>query len=135
MQARNQSRGKVILVTGINVAIALLHFATGSQYRGPFPEFVNGYLIDILLPFGFYFLLSLNETRVPLLKSWIAKSLPVFGAASLVELSQCFGVAIFGETCDPMDFVMYGTGVLLASILDTKVFPKIFTFWRPESPT
>ena len=121
--------GKKVVVISIVIPVALLHFLTGSNYRGPYPAFVNGYLIDILLPLSFYFLLCLVE--LPLLRSWVVKSVLVFGAAGSVELAQFFGVPVFGRTYDPVDFVMYGAGVLLAAILDTAVFPRLFKFWAP----
>ena len=120
---------KRVVVVSIVIPTALLHFLTGSNYRGPYPAFVNGYLIDILLPLGFYFLLCLVE--LPVLRSWVVKSALVFGAASSVELAQFFGVPIFGRTYDPVDICMYGAGVILAAILDTVVFPRLFEFWTP----
>ena len=111
--------------------IALIHFFTGSNYKGPYPGFVNGYLLDILVPFGFYFLLCLS--KFPLLKSWIVKSILVFVVASFTEIAQFFGVPIFGQTFDPVDFVMFGIGVILAAILDIIVFPRIFDFWTPKA--
>ena len=62
---------KTVVIIAIMIPIALLHFVTGSHYSGPFPLFVNGYLIDILLPFGLYFLLCLNDNVI--LNSWIVK--------------------------------------------------------------
>ncbi len=129
MKGQRPIIGKKVVVISIVIPVALLHFLTGSNYRGPYPAFVNGYLIDILLPLSFYFLLCLVE--LPLLRSWVVKSVLVFGAASSVEAAQFFGVPIFGQTYDPMDFVMYGAGVLLAAILDTVVFPRLFKFWAP----
>lgn len=122
---------KMAVIVGVNLAIALLHFVTGSNYTGPYPAFVNGYLLNILIPFGFYLLLCLNEVSV--LRSWIVKGALVFGAASFVEIAQFFGVPLLGRTFDPLDFVMYGLGVILAAILDTTVFPTIFDFWTPEA--
>lgn len=129
-ESRRVVRRRAVVVT-INVAIALLHFVTGSNYRGPFPAFVNGYLLNILIPFGFYFLLCLTE--LSLLRSWIVKSILVFGAAAFVEIAQFFGVPLFGRTYDPVDFAMSGLGVMLAAILDTTVFPRIFEFWTPQA--
>lgn len=122
---------KKVVITSIMILIALTHFFTGSNYKGPYPEFVNGYLLDILVPFGFYFLLCL--IKFPLLKSWIVRSILVFGVASFTEMAQFFGVPIFGQTFDPMDFVMFGMGVILAVILDIIVFPRIFDFWIPKA--
>jgi len=122
---RTSRRTAVIVI--MNVTIALLHFVTGSSYQGPFPEFVNGYLLDILIPCGFYFLLSLS--KVPLLRSWVVRSLLMFGVGSGVEIAQFFGAPLFGRTFDPLDFVMYGLGAALAAVLDLVVFPRIFGFW------
>jgi len=122
---------KKIVITSIMILIALIHFFTGSNYKGPYPGFVNGYLLDILVPFGFYFLLCLS--KFPLLKSWIVKSILVFGAASFTEIAQFFGVPIFGRTFDPVDFVMFGMGVILAVIFDIIMFPRIFDFWTPKA--
>lgn len=36
------------------------------------------------------------------------------------------------ETFDPLDFVMYGLGGILAAICDRLLFPGIFTFWKTE---
>jgi len=122
---------KKVVITSIMILIALIHFFTGSNYKGPYPGFVNGYLLDILVPFGFYFLLCLS--KFPLLKSWIVKSILVFGAASFTENAQFFGVPIFGRTFDPVDFVMFGMGVILAVIFDIIMFPRIFDFWTPKA--
>jgi glycopeptide antibiotics resistance protein len=121
---------KMVVVVCLVVPIALLHFFTGSAYRGPWPEFVNGYLLDILVPFAFYFLLVLPE--MPLLKPWPVKALLVFGAGASVEIAQYFGAPILGQTFDPLDFVMYGLGVGLAAFVDVMVFPRVFGFWAPR---
>jgi hypothetical protein len=122
---------KKIVVVSVVIPVALLHFLTGSNYRGPYPGFVNGYLLDILLPLAFYFLLCLG--KFSLLRSWAVKGILVFGVGAVVEIAQFFGVPIFGRTFDPMDFVMYGLGVIFAAILDTTVFPRVFNFWAPKA--
>jgi hypothetical protein len=122
-----------ILIVCVNVSIALLHFVAGSHYAGPLPKFVNGYLLDILVPFGLYFLLCASEKKLKFLKPWYVKTALVFLAGSSVEISQFFGVPIFGETFDPMDFVMYALGGILAAIFDKLLFPKIFKFWNPAA--
>jgi len=131
MKATPQMIRKRVVIVSLVIPIALLHFATGTHYRGPYPGFVNGYLLDILVPFSFYFLLCLSEFS--LLSSWIVKSILVFGAGSSVEIAQFFGVPIFGQTFDPVDFIMYGIGIMVAVVLDTTVFPRIFEFWTPEA--
>ena len=124
---------KRILIVTIMIVIALLHLVTGSHYRGPYPLFVNGYLLDILIPMGFYLLLCLSE--MPGLDSWLVKGILVFGAALGAEMVQLKGVPFLGRTYDPLDILMYGVGVALAVLLDLFIFPKLFRFWnsRPES--
>jgi hypothetical protein len=131
LAATQQMFRKKIVIVSVVIPVALLHFFTGSNYRGPYPGFVNGYLLDILLPLAFYFLLCLG--KFSLLRSWIVKSILVFGVGAVVEIAQFFGVPIFGRTFDPVDFGMYGIGVIFAAILDTTVFPRVFNFWAPEA--
>jgi hypothetical protein len=126
----DRSLGKRVVVVVISVAVGLLHFVTGTSYRGPFPAFVNGYLIDILLPMSLYFLLSLTEHS--LFRSWVVKALSVFGVGVAVETAQFFGAPLLGRTFDPLDYVMYAAGVLLAAFLDVFLFPRLFSFWGPE---
>ena len=130
MKATVRSRGKKVLVVCIVVPIALLHFVTGSAYHGPWPELVNGYLMDVLVPLAFYLLLCLPE--IPQLQPWPVKALLVFGAAASVEVAQFLGVPILGRTFDPLDFVMYGLGVALAVLLDTVVLPRVLPSWAAE---
>lgn len=124
---------KRVVIVAIMIPIALLHFLTGSHYRGPFPLFVNGYLLDILIPFGFYFLLCLNEGFI--MKSWLFKGMLIFVAAASVEIAQYLGIPLLGRTFDPMDINMYALGVLLAILCDSLLFPRLFAFWRtgPQS--
>jgi hypothetical protein len=120
---------KTVIVCCVVIPTALLHFFTGNNYRGPRPAFVNGYSLDILVPSAFYFLLCPQEYS--LLRYWTVKAILIFGAASSVEIAQLFGVPILGRTFDPVDFIMYGLGVMLAVIVDTLVFSRVFEFWTP----
>jgi hypothetical protein len=126
-------QGKKARVTiAIMVPIAMLHFVTGKSYTGPFPDFVNGYLIDILLPFGLYFLLSPQDAVVPVLRRWWVKALPVLAIGYAVETAQLFGVPILGRTFDPLDYLAYTAGVSLAVTTDIMLLPRLFSFWVPE---
>jgi hypothetical protein len=115
------------------IPVALLHFVTGRAYKGPYPEFVNGYLLDILLPFALYFLLCPQDAIFRFLRPWFVKGLPVFAIGFSVEVAQFYGVPIFGRTFDPLDFVMYGMGVMLAAIIDTTALSQILHFWAPKA--
>jgi hypothetical protein len=130
---KRQSKKSIVTVC-IMVPIALLHFVTGKSYTGPYPEFVNGYLIDILLPFGLYFLLSPQDAVKPVLRRWWVKALPVLAIAYAVETAQLFGAPILGRTFDPLDYLAYTLGVILAVTADKMVFPRLFSFWlaQPE---
>ena len=123
---------KMIVIVGIMIPIALLHFLTGSHYQGPFPLFVNGYLLDILLPMGFYLLLCLNDRLI--FSSWLIKGLSVFGAAVAVEMAQRMGIPLLGRTYDSLDILMYALGVALAVVFDLILFPKVFPFWKSGLP-
>lgn len=48
------------VVVGICLVVGLLHFVAGPRYGGPWPGFVRGYLIDILLPLALYLLLGVS---------------------------------------------------------------------------
>ena len=98
------------------IFVGLLHFLTGSKYCGPFPVFVNGYMIDVLLPFVMYLVLGISELSI--LQSGITRSIFVFAIGAVVETLQYFGVPIFGRTFDPLDYLMYGIGIGLAVIFE-----------------
>jgi hypothetical protein len=130
--ARRQ-KGKTKVAVAIAVPVALLHFVTGPGYRGPWPDFVNGYLIDIMLPFSVYFLLAPQDAVYPMLRPWWVKALPVFAIGVTVETAQYLGIHLLGETFDPLDFVAYGAGVALAALVDTQIFAGVFEFWKPRA--
>ena len=123
---------KSIVGIAILVPVVLLHFVTGRAYRGPYPEFVNGYLLDILLPFAVYLLMCPYDVFASFLRPWPVKASPVFAVAFSAEIAQYHGVRVFGSTYDPLDFAMYGVGILSAAFVDTRVFPRIFRFWAPQ---
>jgi hypothetical protein len=128
MEKQSTVNKKAVIVV-MMLVIAGIHFITGENYRGPYRGFVNGYLLDIFLPFGIYFLLCLMD--VSLLRHRVVRGIIVLGIGFSVEIAQYFGVPIFGRTFDPLDFVMYALGVVLAVLFDEIVFPKIFSFWKP----
>lgn len=116
------------ITTLIALTVGLLHFVTGESYRGPFPVFVNGYLIDILLPMVLYLLIGLFEARW--IRSPIFRAVAVFLFGCAVETSQYLGYPFFGSTFDPLDILAYAGGVLLGVFLDPVLFPHIFPRWN-----
>ena len=112
-----------VIVVFIAVIVGLLHFVTGPGYRGPFPAFVNGYMIDILLPFAMY--LVLGVSRQTILRSGIARGVFVFAIGAASETLQYFGVPIFGRTFDMLDYAMCGIGIGLAAVFEWIVLSRL----------
>lgn len=107
----------------IAVAVGLLHFLTGPGYPGPFPVLVNGYMIDILLPFAMYLVLGIANQSI--LRSGVARGGFVFAVGAVTETLQYFGVPIFGRTFDLLDYLMYGIGIGLAALFEWVVLSRI----------
>lgn len=121
---------KQVIITSIALIVGGLHFVTGEAYHGPFPVFVNGYLIDILLPMTTVLLMGLFQT------AWLGSNLfrfcAVFGFGCFVEASQYFGYPVFGSTFDPLDIPAYAIGALIGLLLDAKL--DAFLKSRVEKP-
>jgi len=115
---------KRILVTIIALGVAALHFVKGDQYHGPFGAFVNGYLIDILLPMTLVLLMGLFQNKI--LHAPLFRAGAVFMAGCLVEASQYLGYPVFGSTFDPLDILAYAGGVSIGIFLDVIIFPQVF---------
>ncbi|MBI5943208.1 MAG: DUF2809 domain-containing protein [Chloroflexi bacterium] len=118
---------KKLTITSIALIVGALHFVTGENYQGPFPVFVNGYLIDVLLPMTLFLLMGLIAIKG--VRSVLFRACAVFGFGCFVEASQYFGRPIFGSTFDPLDILAYASGVLLGVFLDSFLFPRIVPHW------
>ena len=125
---------KRLIVFGIMAGIALVHILrVGSRLNGRWHVLYTSYFSDIVIPFGVYFLLCLIEFRLPFLRKWHIKSALVFGLAAFAEICQGFGISLLGSTFDPLDFVMFGIGVLLAVLVEKFLLENIFSFWKMET--
>ena len=121
---------KALLVLGIDFLVVLV-FVTGvGRASGPMRTLYHSYFADIAIPFTLYFLLSLNERQHAFLKQWWVKALAVFVLCATSEILQFFSVFALARVFDPLDFVMYASGVLLAASLDRAVFAKWLSFWE-----
>jgi len=118
---------KRTIVTLIALSVGLLHFVTGENYRGPFPVFVNGYLIDILLPMTMVLLLGL--VQIQSVQAPLFRATAVFLFGCVVETSQYLGYPLFGNTFDLLDILAYAVGTCLGLILDLILFPRIIPQW------
>ena len=112
-----------LLVVAIAVVVGLLHFVTGPTYRGPLPVVVNGYMIDVLLPFAM--VLVLGVANIAFLRSPFARAAVKFGVGATTETLQALGVPIFGRTFDPLDYLMFAIGATLAVGFERFVLSRI----------
>jgi hypothetical protein len=111
------------VVVGICLVVAALHFVAGPRYRGPWPAFVHGYLMDILVPFALYLLLGVSGLAV--LRSRVVRGVIVFAIGGLVELLQYAGVPLFGATFDQLDLFMYAVGVVGGVIVEATAMSRL----------
>ena len=100
------------IVIFIALIVGLLHFVTGPSYNGPFSVFVNGYLIDILLPFAMFLVLKIANLKF--IKTDLLIGFVIFLIGATSETLQYFGVPIFGRTFDPLDYLMFLIGIVMA---------------------
>lgn len=120
-----------VSVVLIALAVGLLHFLTGPEYRGPLPGFVNGYLIDILLPFAMFLVLGVADQ--PILRNRVARGCAVFAVGAVTETLQYFGVPIFGRTFDWLDYVMFVLGIALAAAFERFVLDRVAAIAASEA--
>ena len=117
---------KLIIIVSIELFIALIFFI-GADWAGENVQaFFHNYFADIALPFGFYFLLIYVEDRHRVFRPWHVKALAVFSLVSTSEVLQYFGIYALARVFDPLDFVMYAVGVLLAALFDMQVISRCF---------
>ena len=121
---------KILTVILIQVAIALVHvFRLGQIFQGQAYNLYYSYFSDFILPFGMYFLLTLNEVAFSILRKWYVKAGLIFALTTFAEICQFFRIEVLGATFDPFDILMYGMGVSVAALIDVKVFTKYLGFW------
>lgn len=118
------------VIDSLNLGVTGPQVVVGKDYRGPFPHFVSGDLIDICLPAAAYNLLLRVETILQIPEPWAAKSCVVDAVISLAQIAQYCGRPILSETDDPWVPAAHATGALPAAATDAVLFPRLFTFWR-----
>jgi hypothetical protein len=124
------------MIIGISIlaVIALIHlFRVGQYLKGDLFTYYYSYASDIMIPFGFYFLLSINESTIRFLRKWYVKALIIFGTTTIIEILQLFGVNIVGVTFDILDILMYAFGVIIAVLCDRLVLKRFIPFWDFKS--
>ena len=109
--------------------IALIFFIGTDWASKPVHRLFHSYYADTAIPFGYYLLLILLEDKYEAMKKWYIKAVAVFALCSLSETLQYFGIYALASVFDPMDYVMYATGTVLAIFADRVVFKRLFSFW------
>ena len=121
---------KILIIILIQLIIAMIHiFRLGQLFNGHAYKLYYSYVSDLILPFGAYFLLSINDATIPFLRKWYVKAGIIFSLTLFAEICQFFGIKVLGVTFDPFDICMYGASVLIAALVDVKLFTKLFGFW------
>jgi len=125
-----RSPTRVAIGVAINLLIAALHLLDLRSLLGPeLRPMIGSYFSDLTLPFAFYFLLCFIDDRAAILRPAAAKASVVLLASAGAEVLQGAGVPALGRTFDPVDFVMYATGVGLAAMLDRLVLSRLVRAW------
>jgi len=116
----------IFIIVIFSIFVGLLHFIIGPDYQGPFRDFMRGYLIDIVLPMNMYLLAQVSLRRIlPTYWCRINGAASVFLFGVTIEIMQKFGIRALGSTYDPLDFFMYGLGVILGVLVDLTLIDKL----------
>ena len=119
-----------LFVVVMQLLLAFLLVAARDWTSGSSRVFYQSYFADLLIPFSFYFLLTLVADLQKQLGKWWVRALLVFGLCALSETLQYFGVYALATVFDPLDYVMYGAGVLTAVAVDRLLFTRLLPFWE-----
>lgn len=123
-------RNRLIVGLSIATVIALIHiFRVGSYLDGKLYSLYYSYVSDLIIPFGAYYLLCINDLTIKILKKWYVKAAIIIGIATTAEILQLFGVYALGVTFDPLDILAYMLGVGIAVIFDRLLFKRLVPFW------
>lgn len=119
---------RITLVVTLELVIAVL-FIIGAKWA-PHDIYIlyQSYFADIFLPFGFYFLLTINDKNI-FFDKWWKRALAVFALTATSETLQYFEIYALARVFDPVDYIMYAIGVIFAVIVDRTVLTKNCSFW------
>lgn len=128
---RRTKRVRISVGLSIMLIVSFIHaFRMGSYLNGNLYLLYYSYVSDIIIPFGLYFLLCINQLYFRILHKWYVKAAIIIGLTTLLETLQLFGIYALGITFDPFDILAYVIGVGIAVIFDRFVFRKIFPNWN-----
>ena len=121
----------IIVGVSIMLIIAAIHiFRIGSYLSGKSYLLYYSFASDMIIPFGMYFLLSINEVQIRFLRKWQTKAIIVFGISTFTEIMQAFGIYFLGVTFDLIDILMFGIGVAVAVFFDKQIFERFIPHWK-----
>ena len=121
----------IIVGVSIMLIIAAIHvFRIGSYLSGKSYLLYYSFASDMIIPFGMYFLLSINEVQIRFLRKWQTKAIVVFGISTFTEIMQAFGIYFLGVTFDLIDILMFGIGVAVAVFFDKQIFERLIPHWK-----
>ncbi len=120
----------ILLSIPLTIALFLENFAYGAYFEpGSLAyTFFAGYFTDLAQPFGLYFVLCLLEPWLPRLQGWRVKAWTVFLLPAAMELLQGLGLNVLGTGFDPLDFLAYAAGGLLAALTERQALARL-RFW------
>ena len=120
---------KKIVVIGMQIVLVVLLILGTKLSSHTLRIIYYSYFADVIIPFGFYFLLSLAQEKHSVFEKWQVKALSIFLLCTTSEILQFFGIYALARVFDPLDIVMYGIGVLVAAFIDRKLIAKNISFW------
>ena len=128
---QNQIRKRTYVIVAIQLILAMgFIFRPVSNLPRDGYIFYQSYYADVMIPFSFYFLLSLNNITLVFLRNWKIKAAIIFLVMTTSEIFQYFDIYMFGVTFDPLDIVAFAVGTVMAVLVDMLLFPRIFGFWE-----
>lgn len=111
--------------------IAAIHiFRVGSYLSGNAYKYYYSFASDVMLPFGAYFLLWMNEVQFRFLRKWYVKVIICFSVMTFSEIMQYYGIYFFGVTFDWMDILMYAIGSLTAALFDKQILGRFIPYLK-----
>ncbi len=124
-------RIRIIIGVAVMLIVAAIHgFRVGSYLSGNAYIYYYSFASDIMLPFGAYFMLCMNEIQLRFLRKWYIKAIIVFCVMTFSEIMQFYGIYLFGVTFDWIDILMYGIGAFTAAFLDKQILARLIPFWK-----
>jgi len=130
MISKNQVTRILIGVAIMLILTAIHGFRVGSYLSGNAYIYYYSFASDIMLPFGAYFLLWMNEIELRFLRKWYVKVIICFSVMTFSEIMQYYEIYFFGVTFDWIDILMYAIGALVAAFFDKQILERLIPFLK-----